>query len=71
MNREILTISPAELEESIALLVATRSHEVEDMDNGKLVLKYYTMALKDLFFNLTGDELELGQDLGEMVEADF
>jgi hypothetical protein len=71
MNREILTISPAELEESIALLVATRTNEVEDMDNGKLVLKYYTMALKDLFFNLTGDELELGQDLGEMVEADF
>lgn len=71
MHREILTLSPAELEESIALLIATRTNEVEGMNNGKLVIKYYTMALEDLFFNLTGNELELGTDLGEMVEADF
>lgn len=59
MDRHKFTINKAELEQTILLLLETRSEESFDLVDSVLIMKYYTMALEDIFYNLTGSSLNL------------
>ena len=60
MNKITVKSSSIELEqlkEIIYQLIEERKHEVEDMPNGSLAYKYYTMALDDIYYISTGENL--------------
>ena len=66
------TISKGQVEDAIALLLESRNEEVMDMPDSTLIIKYYTMALEDLYFDLFDKKLDLGDYLDELpIGEDF
>ena len=63
MDRHKFTITKDQLEEACQLLFETRDYESDNIPDSVLIMKYYAMALEDLFYNLTGSQLDLGQDI--------
>lgn len=49
-----------------AMLIETRQEEAFDMPDSVIAMKYYTMALEDAYYQLTGGQLDTGQDIEPM-----
>jgi hypothetical protein len=58
-------ITVAELEDTLVMLFETRSYELDNLPDSVLIMKYYSMALEDVFYRLTKKQLDLGVDLDE------
>jgi len=73
MDRHKFNITKAEFEDACRLLFETRSEELDNLSDSIIIMKYYVMALEDLFYNLTGSQLDLGQDIEpiDLEEVDF
>lgn len=71
MTKKVITA--AELEDAIAILIETREYESENIPDSVLIMKYYTMAMEDLYFDLFGRKLDLGDyiDENDLIEAGF
>jgi len=57
------TFTKALLEDTIADLLETRSEELDNLVNSDLIMQYYTMACEDIWYRLTGNQLNVGQDI--------
>lgn len=60
MDRKALK---AKLKSVAIVLIETRQEEVQDMPNSVIAMKYYTMALEDMYYQLTSTELDIWQDV--------
>jgi len=64
--KEKKSLTVAELEETCLLFFETREHELDNLPNSNLIMKYYTMALEDVYHYLTGKRLKFAQDVDDI-----
>lgn len=59
------SLSVAELEDACLLFFERRNHELDNLPDSVLIMKYYSMALEDIYHHITGKRLEFAQDEDE------